>query len=144
MAPNHLHSPGKHGSPDPTDARHGQEPGGVCHVGQELGQVCRDTCKCRDACGIWAWDACLCASTAGCYDEHDQQCYLCKWYGQAPLFPGPGTLQPGAAHKQTWLKDPVWQGVRENVERLTATPDWAEQLFATNVIYEPLVGELFR
>ncbi|HEY6407657.1 MAG TPA: hypothetical protein VIY29_09340, partial [Ktedonobacteraceae bacterium] len=25
-----------------------------------------------------------------------------------------------------------------------ATPDWAEQLFATNVIYEPLVGELFR
>ncbi len=50
----------------------------------------------------------------------------------------------GTAHKQTWLKDPVWQGVRENVERLTATPDWAEQLFATNVIYEPLVGELFR
>jgi propane 2-monooxygenase small subunit len=50
----------------------------------------------------------------------------------------------GTAHKQTWLKDPAWQGVRENVERLTATPDWAEQLFATNVIYEPLVGELFR
>jgi propane monooxygenase small subunit len=50
----------------------------------------------------------------------------------------------GAVHKQTWLQDPVWQGVRENVERLTATRDWAEQLFATNVVYEPLVGELFR
>lgn len=50
----------------------------------------------------------------------------------------------GSVHKQTWLKDPVWQGARENVERLTATPDWAEQIFATNIIYEPLCGELFR
>jgi propane monooxygenase small subunit len=50
----------------------------------------------------------------------------------------------GTVHKQTWLKDPVWQGARENVERLTAIPDWAEQVFATNVIYEPLCGELFR
>src|SRR6266853_1513179 len=37
----------------------------------------------------------------------------------------------GTAHKQTWLNDPVWFGVRENVERLTAAPDWAEQVFAT-------------
>ncbi len=50
----------------------------------------------------------------------------------------------GKVHKQTWKNDPVWFGVRENVERLTATPDWAEQLFATNIIYEPLCGELFR
>ena len=50
----------------------------------------------------------------------------------------------GSAHKQTWLNDPVWFGVRENVERLTAAPDWAEQVFATNVIFEPLCGELFR
>jgi propane 2-monooxygenase small subunit len=50
----------------------------------------------------------------------------------------------GKAHKQTWKNDPVWFGARENVERLTATPDWAEQLFATNVIYEALCGELFR
>jgi propane 2-monooxygenase small subunit len=50
----------------------------------------------------------------------------------------------GSAHKRVWKNDPVWFGVRENVERLTATPDWAEQVFATNVIYEPLVGELFR
>jgi len=42
------------------------------------------------------------------------------------------------------LHNPAWQGTRENLERLTATPDWAEQLFATNVIFEPLVDELFR
>ena len=50
----------------------------------------------------------------------------------------------GSAHKQTWKNDPAWTGVRENVERLTATPDWAEQTFATNLIYEALCGELFR
>jgi propane monooxygenase small subunit len=50
----------------------------------------------------------------------------------------------GSTHKQVWKGDPAWFGVRENVERLTATPDWAEQIFATNIIYEPLVGELFR
>lgn len=50
----------------------------------------------------------------------------------------------GSVHKQVWLDDPVWFDTRENVERLTAVPDWAEQVFATNVIFEPLVGELFR
>ncbi|HEV2346180.1 MAG TPA: aromatic/alkene monooxygenase hydroxylase subunit beta [Actinocrinis sp.] len=50
----------------------------------------------------------------------------------------------GAAHKQVWHHDPVWQGVRENVERLTAIEDWAESLFATNVVFEQLVGALFR
>jgi propane monooxygenase small subunit len=50
----------------------------------------------------------------------------------------------GSIHKQVWKNDPIWFGVRENVERLTAAADWAEQLFATNVIYEPLSGELFR
>jgi propane monooxygenase small subunit len=34
--------------------------------------------------------------------------------------------------------------VRENVERLTATRDWAEAFFATALVFEPLVGELFR
>jgi propane monooxygenase small subunit len=34
--------------------------------------------------------------------------------------------------------------VRENVERLTATRDWAEALLATTLVFEPLVGELFR
>jgi propane monooxygenase small subunit len=50
----------------------------------------------------------------------------------------------GAAHKRAWQQDPVWQGVRENVERLTATRDWAEAFFATTLVFEPLVGELFR
>jgi propane monooxygenase small subunit len=50
----------------------------------------------------------------------------------------------GTAHKAAWQEDPVWQGVRENVERLTATRDWAEAYFATTLVFEPLVGELFR
>lgn len=50
----------------------------------------------------------------------------------------------GTAHKDVWKTDPAWQGVRENVERLTATADWAEALFATNIVFESLVGVLFR
>ena len=50
----------------------------------------------------------------------------------------------GSAHRTAWQEDPAWQGVRENVERLTATRDWAEAFFATAVVFEPLVGELFR
>ncbi|GAC1385233.1 MAG: toluene hydroxylase [Herpetosiphon sp.] len=50
----------------------------------------------------------------------------------------------GSLHKPAWLHDPTWQGVRENVEQIMATRDWAEQLVATNLIYEPLVNELFR
>jgi propane monooxygenase small subunit len=50
----------------------------------------------------------------------------------------------GKVHKATWAGDPVWQGVRENVERITAIRDWAEAVFAANIVFEPLVGELFR
>lgn len=50
----------------------------------------------------------------------------------------------GSAHKSVWQSDPAWQGVREHVERLTAIQDWAEALFAANIVFEPLVGELFR
>src|ERR1700704_4167599 len=50
----------------------------------------------------------------------------------------------GTAHKEAWDTDPVWQGVRENVEKLTAVRDWAEAFFAATVVFEPLVGELFR
>lgn len=50
----------------------------------------------------------------------------------------------GAAHKTSWQSDPVWQATRENVERLTAARDWAEAFFATAIVFEPLVGELFR
>ena len=50
----------------------------------------------------------------------------------------------GAAHIETWNTDPAWQGVRETAEQLTAIDDWCEAIFAANVVFEPLVGELFR
>ena len=50
----------------------------------------------------------------------------------------------GAAHLETWNSDPAWQGVREVAEQLTSIEDWAEAIFAANVVFEPLVGELFR
>ncbi|GAA5060727.1 aromatic/alkene monooxygenase hydroxylase subunit beta [Nocardia callitridis] len=50
----------------------------------------------------------------------------------------------GSAHREVWQDDPVWQGVRRNVELLTAASDWAEALFATNIVFEQLVGVLFR
>lgn len=50
----------------------------------------------------------------------------------------------GTAHVATWDSDPAWQGVRRVSEALTAIDDWCEAVFATNVVFEPLVGELFR
>ena len=50
----------------------------------------------------------------------------------------------GTAHLETWNSDPAWQGVREVAEQLTAIDDWCEAIFAANVVFEPLVGELFR
>jgi len=50
----------------------------------------------------------------------------------------------GRAHIETWNGDPAWQGVRETAEQLTAIDDWCEAIFAANVVFEPLVGELFR
>lgn len=50
----------------------------------------------------------------------------------------------GAAHVEAWNGDAEWQGVRAVAEQLTATNDWAEAIFATNIVFEPLVGELFR
>jgi propane monooxygenase small subunit len=51
----------------------------------------------------------------------------------------------GAAHLEAWNSDPTWQGARKVVEALTAIEDdWGESIFATNVVFEPLVGELFR
>src|ERR1700753_4154874 len=49
-----------------------------------------------------------------------------------------------AAGKQHWLEDPIWQGVRKSVESVMGSSDYLEQYFATNVVLEPLVGELFR
>jgi propane monooxygenase small subunit len=50
----------------------------------------------------------------------------------------------GTIHRRTWQEDPIWQPTRELTERLTGTRDWAEQWFATAIVFEPLVGELFR
>ncbi|WP_160104078.1 toluene hydroxylase, partial [Rhodococcus sp. T7] len=50
----------------------------------------------------------------------------------------------GAAHKEVWQSAPEWQPTREVVERLTAVPDWCELLFASNIVFEQLVGSLFR
>ena len=50
----------------------------------------------------------------------------------------------GSIHKQTWQEDPIWQPTRELVEGLTGIRDWGEALFATTVVFEPLIGELFR
>jgi len=50
----------------------------------------------------------------------------------------------GAAHIETWNSDPAWQGVRRTAEQLTGIDDWAEAIFAANVVFEPLVGEMFR
>jgi propane 2-monooxygenase small subunit len=50
----------------------------------------------------------------------------------------------GTAHLETWNSDPAWQGVHEVSEDLTAIWDWCEAIFAANVVFEPLVGELFR
>ncbi|GAA5171281.1 toluene hydroxylase [Pseudonocardia eucalypti] len=51
----------------------------------------------------------------------------------------------GAAHLKAWNEDPVWQGARRVTEALTAVEDdWGESIFAANVVFEPLVGELFR
>jgi alkene monooxygenase beta subunit len=49
-----------------------------------------------------------------------------------------------AEAKNTWLTDPLWQGARKNIEGLMVTRDWAEIVVATNLVFEPLVGELLR
>ncbi len=51
----------------------------------------------------------------------------------------------GSAHLPVWNEDPVWKPARAACEALTAVQDdWGESMFAANVVFEPLVGELFR
>ncbi len=49
--------------------------------------------------------------------------------------------EAGKAH---WMDDPVWQGVRRAIETIGGCTDYLEQYFAINVVFEPLVAELFR
>jgi len=46
--------------------------------------------------------------------------------------------------KKNWLEDPIWTPTREAVETIMGAEDYLEQYFAVNIIFEPLVGELFR
>jgi propane 2-monooxygenase small subunit len=48
------------------------------------------------------------------------------------------------AGKQHWLTDPIWQGTRLAVETIGGATDYLEKYFAVNVVFEPLVGDLFR
>jgi propane 2-monooxygenase small subunit len=49
-----------------------------------------------------------------------------------------------AVGKKNWMEDPIWQGTRKSIESIMGSNDYLEQYFATNCVFEPLVGELFR
>lgn len=46
--------------------------------------------------------------------------------------------------KTHWMEDPIWQPTRQLVETIGGSQDYLEQYFATNIVFEPMVGELFR
>ncbi|SPB14476.1 Methane monooxygenase component A beta chain [Caballeronia novacaledonica] len=48
------------------------------------------------------------------------------------------------AGKKHWLEDPVWQPTRLAIETIGGATDYLEKYFAVNVVFEPLVGDLFR
>ena len=49
------------------------------------------------------------------------------------------------AGKKHWLEDPIWQGARKSTKKsIMGATDYLEQYLATNFVFEPLVGELFR
>ena len=50
-------------------------------------------------------------------------------------------LDAGKVH---WLTDPIWQETRRAVEAIGGATDFLEKYFAVNVVFEPLVADLFR
>jgi propane monooxygenase small subunit len=46
--------------------------------------------------------------------------------------------------KQEWLESPIWQPTRQLVESIGGATDYLEKVFAINMVFEPLIGELFR
>jgi toluene monooxygenase system protein E len=54
-------------------------------------------------------------------------------------------IYPGFAadSKTLWETDPLWQPLREVVEKLLVTYDWAESFVGLNLVVKPLVDELF-
>ncbi|HEX8977049.1 MAG TPA: MmoB/DmpM family protein [Solirubrobacteraceae bacterium] len=51
---------------------------------------------------------------------------------------------PIDAARQAFIGEEAWQGARRFLERLAATADWAEVLFAANLCFEPVVATLVR
>ena len=66
---------------------------------------------------------------------------LALYLGEIALDVAGIDLDAGKAH---WLDDPLWQGVRRTIETIGGSADYLEQYFAVNVVFEPLLGELFR
>ena len=50
----------------------------------------------------------------------------------------------GPPHKDAWQNDPVWQGDARERREAHRHPRLGQAFFATAVVFEPLVGELFR
>jgi propane 2-monooxygenase small subunit len=55
----------------------------------------------------------------------------------------PGGIDKDAG-KRMWLESPIWQNTRRAIEEIMGATDYLEQYVATNLVFEPLVGELFR
>jgi len=51
---------------------------------------------------------------------------------------------PVETSKDSWLHDEAWQPARLYVEKLRATPDWGERVFAANACFETTFGLLVR
>jgi toluene monooxygenase system protein E len=49
----------------------------------------------------------------------------------------------GRASKALWEDEPIWQPLRELIERLLVAYDWAESLLALNLVVKPAFDELF-
>ena len=49
-----------------------------------------------------------------------------------------------AGARAAWMDDPTLTPIREVVEHLAASKDWAEILVVTGLIFEPLVGQLAK
>lgn len=49
----------------------------------------------------------------------------------------------GDDSKATWQADPIWQPLREAVERLLVTYDWGEAIVALSLSLKPMIDELF-
>jgi propane monooxygenase small subunit len=46
--------------------------------------------------------------------------------------------------KTEWLESPIWQPTRRLAETIGGATDYLEKYFAVNIVFEPMVGELFR